>query len=69
MFFQANTDFEVDFEASWMIGDRDGDMRAGNGAGISNTIFIKSSNFEESKIAKYSVDSIIEIIEINMKAH
>lgn len=59
MFEQAKLDFEIDMKNSWMIGDKTSDIEAGINAGIENTIFVNNSTCKD---AKYSVNSILDII-------
>ncbi|NOX14597.1 MAG: D-glycero-beta-D-manno-heptose 1,7-bisphosphate 7-phosphatase [Epsilonproteobacteria bacterium] len=64
MIHLAIKEFEIEPKNSWMIGDKLSDIKAGLKAGITNTIFIKSSTCKE---AKYSVKSILDTISIIKK--
>jgi len=54
MFFKAIEDFDIDVANSWMIGDKQTDMEAAIGAGISNTILL----------GKTSVNFILDTINL-----
>jgi D-glycero-D-manno-heptose 1,7-bisphosphate phosphatase len=60
MFNQANDKYGIDMKNSWMIGDKEADIKAANTAGIQNTILVKSGHEidEESSNAKFILDSI-----------
>jgi len=62
MFNVAISRYSIDFEASWMIGDKETDITAANLAGISNTILVRSGHkIEESKSnAMFFLNSIHE---------
>lgn len=63
MFIQANKLHGIDIEQSWMIGDKEDDVRAANNFGITNTILVESGhaiNKEESN-ARYILPSIKEV--------
>jgi D-glycero-D-manno-heptose 1,7-bisphosphate phosphatase len=59
MFEQALSEFEIDMQNSWMIGDKPSDIQAGKNAGIANTIFLNDSTCKD---AKYNVKSLLDII-------
>lgn len=61
MFKQALSEFEIDMQNSWMIGDKPSDIGAGKNAGILNTVFV---NTLTCKDAKYNVKSLLDIIPI-----
>ena len=44
MFLHANQIHNIDFEKSWMIGDKESDILAANAAGIFNTILVRSGH-------------------------
>jgi len=56
----------IDIARSWIIGDKESDIRAGNLAGISNTILVKTGHeIDELKTnAKYILKSIKESIQL-----
>ena len=51
---------------SWMIGDKEEDIKATDATGINNTILVKSGHTidEQNSNAKYILKSIQESIEI-----
>ena len=50
MFLKAREIHDIDFEKSWMIGDKESDILAANAAGIFNTILVRSGHpIEEEK--------------------
>ena len=53
-------------EDSWMIGDKESDIKAANSAGIDNTILVKSGHKidESSSNAKFILESINQITKI-----
>jgi D-glycero-D-manno-heptose 1,7-bisphosphate phosphatase len=61
MFEQALSEFEIDMQNSWMIGDKPSDIQAGKNAGITNTVFV---NTLTCKDAKYNVKSLLDIISL-----
>jgi len=44
MFNQANDKYGIDMKNSWMIGDKETDIKSANTAGIQNTILVKSGH-------------------------
>jgi D-glycero-D-manno-heptose 1,7-bisphosphate phosphatase len=54
---------QIDLENSWLIGDKDSDIKCANNANIKNTIQVKSGHsFDETKsIATYICQSIKDI--------
>ena len=65
MLLKAKTKHNIDMKKSWMIGDKENDIKAANNAGIINTILVKSGhNVDEFKTnAKFILDSIKDIHE------
>ena len=63
MLLSAETKHNIDMENSWMIGDRENDIKAANNAGIMNTILVKSGhNVDEfNSKSKFTLDSIKDI--------
>jgi D-glycero-D-manno-heptose 1,7-bisphosphate phosphatase len=50
--------FEIDFDNSWIIGDKESDIECGINSGIKNTIQVRSGHdFEHSK-AKFVIDKL-----------
>lgn len=66
MITQANNDFNIDLENSWLIGDKISDIQTAINANIKNTILIKSSYNKEKdqKIASYTANSLFDTINI-----
>jgi len=60
MFNQANDKYGIDKKNSWMIGDKEADIKASNTAGIQNTILVKSGHEidENNSNAKFILGSI-----------
>ena len=44
MLLTAQTKHNIDMKKSWMIGDKENDIKAANNAGITNTILVKSGH-------------------------
>ena len=44
MLLQAKLKYDIDMNRSWMIGDKEDDVKAANAAGISQTILVKSGH-------------------------
>ena len=63
MLLKAKTKHNIDMKKSWMIGDKENDIKAANNAGIINTILVKSGhNVDEfNSNAKFILDSIKNI--------
>lgn len=66
MFFQARDKHDIDMTKSWMIGDRDRDIKAANRAGISNTILVRSGHQidEINSNAKFIIGTINDSVDI-----
>ena len=62
MFFKAKDKYDVDFNASWMIGDKETDVIAANKAGINNTILFKtdSEKTNNKTSAKYVIENLYQ---------
>ena len=63
---KASQKYNIDLKNSWMIGDKEVDIKAANSAGISNTILVQTGHkIDESKTnAKYVLKSINETVQI-----
>jgi D-glycero-D-manno-heptose 1,7-bisphosphate phosphatase len=61
MIENAVKEFSIDPVSSWMIGDKDSDIQAALKSSIKNTILL---TYEEKSIAKYSANSLYDIINI-----
>ena len=62
MIKDAKHKYGIDIQNSWLIGDKENDIIAGNSSGISNTILVKSGHKinEIDSNAKYILESINE---------
>jgi D-glycero-D-manno-heptose 1,7-bisphosphate phosphatase len=60
MLLKAQKKHKIIMEESWLIGDKEGDIKAANNAGIENTILVRSGHkIDEAKSnAKYILNSI-----------
>ena len=63
MLLTAKSKHNIDMKNSWMIGDKENDIKAANNAGIMNTILVKSGhNVDEfNSNAKFILDSVKNI--------
>jgi D-glycero-D-manno-heptose 1,7-bisphosphate phosphatase len=64
MITQALSEFEIDLQNSWLVGDKDSDIICANNANISNTIQVKSGHSFEKSRAKYVLNSLADIKEV-----
>ena len=66
LFLKALEKYNIDMKSSWMIGDKDSDIKAANLAGIFNTILVKTGHEinEFNSEAKFIIKSINESVEI-----
>ena len=66
MLIEAKTTHNIDMEKSWMIGDKERDIRAANDAGIINTILVRSGHKidEYNSDAKFIIDSLQQSIKL-----
>ena len=49
MFLEAQNRYNIDMSKSWMIGDKETDIKAANNAGVGHTILVKSGHKVDSK--------------------
>jgi len=63
MFEKAFSEYPIDKENSWMIGDKHTDMKAAADAGIKNTVLIGNC-FIRDENAKYIVNDIFDTIRL-----
>jgi D-glycero-D-manno-heptose 1,7-bisphosphate phosphatase len=63
MLLIAKDKYSIDMKNSWMIGDKENDIKAANNAGIMNTILVKSGHKVDglNSNAKFVLDSIKNI--------
>jgi len=66
MLLEARGKYNIDMKNSWMIGDKEADVRAANAAGIENTILVKTGHDidEANSDAKFILKSMQDTIEI-----
>jgi len=50
--------FEIDFENSWLIGDKESDIECGKNSGIRNTIQVRSGHDFETSEADFVIDKL-----------
>jgi len=60
MFLKAKNQYNIDMENSWMIGDKESDIKAANLSGITNTILVRSGHLidEFNSKSRFITDSI-----------
>jgi D-glycero-D-manno-heptose 1,7-bisphosphate phosphatase len=63
---KAKAQYHIDMSKSWMIGDKETDIKAANASGIDNTILVRSGHLidEDNSRSKYILDSIKQSTEI-----
>ena len=66
MFLEAKDKHNINMEKSWMIGDRDTDIKAANLAGITNTILVRSGHItnKPNSSPRFIADSIEQSTEL-----
>ncbi|MBT4910665.1 MAG: D-glycero-beta-D-manno-heptose 1,7-bisphosphate 7-phosphatase [Alphaproteobacteria bacterium] len=66
MLVDAQNQYNINLEKSWMIGDKEADIEAANLAGINNTILLRSGHLinESNSNAKFIIDSIKQSKEV-----
>lgn len=65
MLDKISKDYDIDFNNSWMIGDKESDIIFGRNGNIKNTIYINMDNKKMTKISPdYVVGSLKDIKEI-----
>ena len=69
MLLNAKVKYNVDMQNSWMVGDRENDIKAANEAGIQNTILVRSGHNidERNSNAVHIIDSIKDINQVIKK--
>jgi D-glycero-D-manno-heptose 1,7-bisphosphate phosphatase len=69
MLLKAKAKYNVDMQNSWVIGDKEDDIKAANHAGIKNTILVRSGHKidESNSNALQIIDSIKNIYEVITK--
>tara|TARA_B100000767_G_C19733325_1_gene522756 strand:- start:330 stop:857 length:528 start_codon:yes stop_codon:yes gene_type:complete len=66
MFLEAKIKHRIIMDSSWLIGDKESDIKAASNAGIDNTILVKNGHKidESSSNAKFILESINEVSKI-----
>ena len=66
MFIEAKDKYNIRMKDSWMIGDKETDIKAANLAGINNTILVRSGHLidESNSKSKFIIDSIKQSKEV-----
>ena len=66
MLVDAQNQYNIDLEKSWMIGDKETDIKAANLAGINNTILLRSGHLinESNSNSKFIINSIKQSKEV-----
>lgn len=69
MILKAKIKYDIDIKRSWVVGDKENDIKAANNAGIKKTILVRSGhNINElNSNAAYIIDSIKNIVEVVTK--
>lgn len=67
MLTAAQEEFQIDMQASWMIGDKKSDIDAGKNAGVGKTVFVSRNGCHEDNGADYCVTDIRQIEELIRK--
>lgn len=66
LLLEANKRHNIEMQCSWMIGDKEDDIKAANLAGITQTVLVKNGQTidEDKSQAKFILKSIQETLEI-----
>ena len=66
MFIEAKNKYNIRMKDSWMIGDKETDIKAANLAGIINTILVRSGHIidKSNSKSKFTIDSIKQSNEV-----
>ena len=66
MFIEAKDKYNIRMKDSWMIGDKETDIKAANLAGITNTILVRSGHLvdKSNSKSKFTIDSIKQSKEV-----
>ena len=66
LLLEANKRHNIEMQCSWMIGDKEDDIKAANSAGIRQTVLVKTGQTidEDKSHAKFILKSIQETLEI-----
>lgn len=66
MFLKAKEELNIDFNNSWMIGDKESDIKAGKNLNI-QTILVKTGYGEEKANPDYICDDLYEAVKLILK--
>ena len=66
MLIEAEYKYNISMKDSWMIGDKETDIKAANLAGITNTILVRSGHLvdKSNSKSKFTIDSIKQSKEV-----
>jgi D-glycero-D-manno-heptose 1,7-bisphosphate phosphatase len=66
MINNATSDYQINLEKSWLIGDKNSDIKTAKNASIKNSILIKSpyNKISDEKIASITANSLFDTINI-----
>ena len=66
MLIEAEYKYNISMKDSWMIGDKETDIKAANLAGITNTILVRSGHLvdKSNSKSKFTIDSIKQSNEV-----
>lgn len=66
MIDNATSDYQINLEKSWLIGDKNSDIKTAKNASIKNSILIKSpyNKISDEKIASITANSLFDTINI-----
>jgi len=66
MIDNATSDYQINLEKSWLIGDKNSDIKTAKNASIKNSILIKSTynKISDEKIASITANSLFDTINI-----
>jgi D-glycero-D-manno-heptose 1,7-bisphosphate phosphatase len=66
MLLAAQKEFDIDMPSSWMIGDKEGDIKAALNAGVGHTVLVRSGHKidEENSQAAFVVNGVFDTINL-----
>ena len=66
MIDNATSDYQINLEKSWLIGDKNSDIKTAKNASIKNSILLKSpyNKISDEKIASITANSLFDTISI-----
>lgn len=63
MLMSAKAKYDIDMQHSWLIGDKESDIKAAYNAGVPNTILV-ASDCSDKKGASFCVNSILDTMDL-----